>query len=222
MNSLEMKEMFCKPTDERALLSYCFKSMDSFYDLVSKMTSVDFLYSDHSTLFTLLGALAQQDVRSFDLPMVINTAQQMFGGLDSIGGIEYVQSINEMRVSKDNYDIYLQNVLESSTKHKLYYTISDDLKKISENAKDGLTSEDLIGSIERKILDLKARQDIAKLGGGIQAIEKQHKNAFKSMDDLIEESKIAREKIENEFGLSDIDVSDEDKEEKYIDDDIYD
>jgi len=154
MNSLEMKEMFCKPTDERALLSYCFKSMDSFYDLVSKMTSVDFLYSDHSTLFTLLGALAQQDVRSFDLPMVINTAQQMFGGLDSIGGIEYVQSINEMRVSKGNYDIYLQNVLESSTKHKLYYTISDDLKKISENAKDGLTSEDLIGSIERKILDL--------------------------------------------------------------------
>jgi hypothetical protein len=55
-----------------------------------------------------------------------------------------------------------------------------------------------------------------------EAIEKQHKNAFKSMDDLIEESKIAREKIENEFGLSDIEVSDEDKEEKYFDDELYD
>ena len=54
------------------------------------------------------------------------------------------------------------------------------------------------------------------------AIEKQHKNAFKSMDDLIEESKIAREKIENEFGLSDIEVSDGDKEEKYFDDELYD
>ena len=82
----------------------------------------DFLHPDHSTLFTLMGALSQQDVRAFDLPMVINTAQQVFGGLDSIGGIEYLQSINEMRVSPDNYDIYLQNVLESSTKYKLYYT----------------------------------------------------------------------------------------------------
>ncbi|MHA1562951.1 MAG: AAA family ATPase [Promethearchaeota archaeon] len=54
------------------------------------------------------------------------------------------------------------------------------------------------------------------------AIEKQHKNAFKSMDDLIEESKIAREKIENELGLSDIEVSEKIKEEKYFDDDLYD
>jgi replicative DNA helicase len=154
MNNVEMKELFCKPTDERALLSYCLKDMDSFYDLVSKMDSGDFLHVHHSTLFTLFGALAQQDIAKFDLPMVVNTAQQMFAGLDSLGGLEYLQSINEMRVDKGNYDIYLQNVLESSTKYKLYYTMYDDLNKIQENAKDGLSSEDLIGSIERKVLDL--------------------------------------------------------------------
>jgi replicative DNA helicase len=154
MNNLEMKEMFCKPTDERALLSYCFKDIDSFYDLVGKMDAGDFLHADHSTLFTLLGALSKQDVMTFDLPMVVNTAQQMFGGLDSIGGIGYLQSINEMRVDSRNHEIYLQNVLEASTKYKLYYTIADDLKKIEQNAKDGSTSEELIGSIERKILDL--------------------------------------------------------------------
>jgi replicative DNA helicase len=154
MNNLEMKEMFCKPTDERALLSYCFKDIDSFYDLVGKMEATDFLHVDHSTLFTLFGALVKHDVGSFDLPMVINTAQQMFGGLDSIGGIEYLQSINEMRVDRKNHEIYLQNVLEASTKYKLYYTIADDLKKIEQNAKDGSTSDELIGSIERKILDL--------------------------------------------------------------------
>jgi len=186
LNNLEMKEMFCKPTDERALLSYCFKNMDSFYDLVSKMEAVDFLHSDHSTLFTLLGALTQQDVRSFDLPMVINTAQQMFGGLDSIGGIEYVQSINEMRVDHKNYDIYLQNVLESSTKYKLYYTIHDDLKKIGQNAKDGLTAEDLIGSIERKILDLstesKSIREPRNLADGLrELIEERMHNPVQQM-----------------------------------------
>ena len=58
-----------------------------------------------------------------------------------------------------------------------------------------------------------------------EAIEKQHKNAFKSMDDLIQESKTAREKAENEFGLSkisEIEVSDDIKEEDYFNDEFYD
>jgi len=186
MNNLEMKEMFCKPTDERALLSYCFKDMDSFYDLVGKMTAGDFLHSDHSTLFTLLGALSKQDVRAFDLPMVVNTAQQMFGGLDSIGGIGYLQSINEMRVDRSNHEIYLQNVLEASTKYKLYYTIADDLKKIEQNAKDGSTSEELIGSIERKILDLStesmAIREPRNLADGLrELIEERMANPVKQM-----------------------------------------
>ena len=174
MDNASMKAKFCKPTDERALLSYCFKSLDSFYDLVSKLTAGDFLHPDHSTLFTLLGALSQQDVKSFDLPMVVNTAQQVFGGLTSIGGIEYLQSINEMRIDPANYDIYLQNVLESSTKYKLYYTIIDNLEQIEKNAKDGKTGEELIGAIETKILDLstesKAIREPRNLADGLREL----------------------------------------------------
>jgi replicative DNA helicase len=177
MNTVEMKELFCKPTDERALLSYCFKNMDSFYDLVSKMDTGDFLHPDHSTLFTLLGALAQNDVKVFDLPMVVNTAQQAFGGLDCIGGIEYLQSINEMRVSSDNYEVYLNNVLESATKYKLYYTIKDNVKQIEENAKEGKASDDLIGRIERQILDLstasKSIQEPRDLADGLRELIEQ-------------------------------------------------
>lgn len=186
MNNVEMKELFCKPTDERALLSYCFKDIDSFYDLVSKLETNDFLYHDHSTLFSLLGALAQQDIKSFDLPMVVNTAQQMFGDLTNVGGIEYLQSINEMRVSRDNFDIYLQNVLEASTKYKLYYTIRDELKLIEDNAKEGRDGEELIGSIEHKILDLstesKAIREPRNLADGLRdLIEERMANPVKQM-----------------------------------------
>lgn len=186
MNNVEMKELFCKPTDERALLSYCFKSIDSFYDLVSKIESNDFLHHDHSTLFMLLAALTKQDVKSFDLPMIVNTAQQLLGDLSSVGGIEYLQSINEMRIDPKNFDIYLQNVLESSTKYKLYYTIHDDLKQIAENAKDGLTGEELIGSIERKILDLstesKSIREPRNLADGLrELIEERMGNPVKQM-----------------------------------------
>lgn len=186
MTDLEMREMFCRPTDERALLSYCLKSMDNFYELVSKAGPNDFLHPDNGTLFTLLSALSKQEVRAFDLPMVVNTAQQVFGGLDSIGGIEYVQSIEQMRLDPKNFGIYLQNVLEASTKYKLYSMVHDDLKKIEENAKDGLTGEDLIGSIERKVLDLstesKAIKEPRNLADGLmELIEERMANPVKMM-----------------------------------------
>jgi replicative DNA helicase len=186
MTNVEMKELFCKPTDERALLSYCLKDIDKFYDLQSKTDESDYLHADHSTLFTLLGALSKLDVQSFDLPMVINTAQQMFGGLSSIGGIEYVKSIVGMRVDTKNFDVYLQNVLEASTKYKLYYTMKDEITQIEKNSKGGKASEDLISSVEGKILDLSTESMAIKeprnLADGLrELIEERMKNPVTQM-----------------------------------------
>jgi replicative DNA helicase len=174
MSDVEIREIFCRPTDERALLSYCFSDIDKFYDLCSKLSADTFLYTDNSTLFTLFTALEKEGVSSFDLPMVINVANTMFGGLSSIGGIEYVQSIKDMRLSNSNFDIYLKNVLEAHTKYKLYCILHDDLDKIKNNSKSGITGEELIGSSERKILDLstssKAINEPKNMSEGLRAI----------------------------------------------------
>lgn len=154
MNEVEAKELFCRPTDERALLAFCLRSMDNYYDLVHKVTDRDFLYSDNRNLFNLLGSLAQYDVQAFDVPMVINFARQSFDSLDPIGGMEYLQSITDMTVSKKNFSLYLQNVLESSTKYKLYNILKENMAEIASNAKDGKAGSDLIGSVEHNILDL--------------------------------------------------------------------
>jgi replicative DNA helicase len=153
MEQSTMKEMFCKPTDERALLSYCLKDVDSYYDLMSKMDQNDFLYYDHSVIFTLLGGLVNQGVESFDLPMLVNVAQQA-GVLGSIGGVDYLKSINDMVVSKKNFDVYLKSVLESSTKFRLYSVLQSNLSLVERNAKDGEGSAGLIGAIENNVLDL--------------------------------------------------------------------
>jgi replicative DNA helicase len=131
MTREEQKELFCKPTDERALLSYCLKNIDKYYDLVHKLSHSDFLYSDHDVIFTLLGCLVEQGAKSFDLPMLVNTAQES-GVLKSLGGIDYLKSITEMGVSDDNFDIYFQTVLEASTKFKLYTVLQDNIKLMDE------------------------------------------------------------------------------------------
>jgi replicative DNA helicase len=185
MTREEQKELFCKPTDERALLSYCLKNIDKYYDLVHKLSHSDFLYSDHDVVFTLLGCLVQQGVKTFDLPMLINSAQES-GVLANIGGIDYLRSINEMNVSDDNFNIYFQTVLEASTKFKLYNLLKENIKLIESNAKEGKTSADLIGSIETNVLDLstesKAIREPMDLAEGLsELIEERKLNEVKQM-----------------------------------------
>ncbi len=153
MSELELKQMFCKATDERALLAFSFKSIDNFYTLISKMTEKDFLYSEHSTLFVLMKSLLNKGVEVFDLAMIVDVARNE-GCLQSIGGIDYLQSINNMPVSALNFNIYLNNVLEASTKYKLHTILRDNTSNIVDNAKEGKDSLELIGDVENKILDL--------------------------------------------------------------------
>jgi len=153
MKELELKNMFCKATDERALLAFSFKSMDNFYTLVSKMTEKDFLYSEHSTLFVLLKSLLNKGIDKFDVAMVLDVARSE-GCLQSVGGIDYIQSVNNMLVSDGNFNIYLNNVLEASTKYKLHTLLRDGVSSVANNAKTDVSSADLMGAVENKILNL--------------------------------------------------------------------
>ena len=153
MKELEFKQMFCKPEDERALLYYSFKDINNFYSILSKTDVRDFLHPDHATLFVLLKSLLNKGVEKFDVSMVVDIARTD-GCLAAIGGPDYVVSINNMGVSDLNFDIYLNSVLEASTKYKLYSVLKESTTHLVDNAKDGKLSSDLIGFVENKILNL--------------------------------------------------------------------
>lgn len=170
-DSEEIKDLFCRPVDERALLSFCFKDISNYYTLSSKITESDFLRIEHSNLFTIFGILHRNGTNCFDLPLVVAAAQE-YGGLNSLGGLEYVQSVYNMFVSENNFDIYLKNVLQASTKYKLYNLLLVNLSFIANNAKDGIEVSDLIGRVETNILDLstesKAIKEPINLGDNIR------------------------------------------------------
>ncbi len=153
MSDLELKQLFCKATDERALFAYSFRQMDSFYTVISKMTEKDFLYPEHSTLFVLLKSMLNKGVEKFDIAMVVDVARNE-GCLQSIGGIDYLQSINNMEVSEENFNIYMNNVLEASTKYRLHTILKINMSKVVDNAKEGKDSSDLMGGVENEILNL--------------------------------------------------------------------
>ena len=153
MSLTEMKEKFFRPGDERTILSYCFKSMDYFYDLSSKITESDFLADSHQMLYVMLKELATSGITKFDIAMVVNNAQGS-DVLDMIGGASYVQSIANIQASHENFQSYIDNILEASTKFQTYVALDNHIKSIEKNAQSGKTSMELISSIEANMLDM--------------------------------------------------------------------
>jgi replicative DNA helicase len=149
----ELKQKFVTPGDERALLYFAMNDINLFYDISTKVSVEDFLRYEHALLFTVLISLQVKGITEFDLPVVLNAVQTQ-NVLNLIGGIDYLQTIYTLNASVNNYSVFLENVLEASTKYKLHKRLSANISDIEENAKEGKSSIELIGNVESGILDL--------------------------------------------------------------------
>jgi len=157
MTAEEARELFCKPGDERALLSYAIKRADNFYTICSKVEESDFLYPDHRAIYTILKMLVDKGgLEKFDVSTIVNEATAN-GVLKNIGGYDYIESIADMPLEQANLNHYVDTVMESSTKYRLHRDLLMSMDALAENAKTGKTSEDLIGLVESKVMDLSTR-----------------------------------------------------------------
>jgi len=167
VSSVLESDLFHKPGDERTVLSYCFKSVDYFYDLTAKLTERDFLSPEHQLLFAMLNGFINDGVTTLDLSMVINQAQNN-GLIDLIGGVGYVQSIANIQSAPENFSVYVNNVLEASTKYQTYVALTHHLNTVKENAQSGISGAELISKVEANMLDMSSismlNEDPIKLG----------------------------------------------------------
>jgi replicative DNA helicase len=135
MSEAKIKNMFCRPSEERALISYCIKDISNYFSVCSKLLPSDFLYPQHEMLMLIFSSLVSKGSNKFDTNLII--AEATAGGvLENIGGLQYIKTISNMMVSDSNFNIYLNTVFESSTKFKLYCLLLEKLKKIEVKAKD--------------------------------------------------------------------------------------
>lgn len=147
------REIFCRPTEERALLSYCMKDITHYFSICSKLSPSDFLYPEHETLMIILGVLVSRGAEKLEPNLVVAEAS-VNGVLDSVGGVKYIKTIYDMFINPENFSLYLESVVEAATKYKLYNILFEKIHKINSNAKEGLTSADLLSNVESDLLSL--------------------------------------------------------------------
>ena len=165
------KEKFCKPTEERALLSYLFVDIDYFYSMKVVIHEECFLYPEHKLLFIVVSALVNSGVKLLSIDLVINYLITN-GVMDAVGGIEYVQTISSMHLPEENFKIYLEAVADTASKYTLHNVLTTSITELENNAQNGKDSQELIGQVESNIIDLsnksKFKQEPVNLSDGLR------------------------------------------------------
>lgn len=171
------KELFCRPVYERALLSYCFRSVDNYYSISSMVSSEDFLRPEHKLIYVMLGTLVKKGVSLFDGPLIINEAKDN-DILVQIGGYEYVNAIIDMDVSDDNLPYYIEKALDASTKYKIHGCLNKHSNSLETNAQEeDIKSSDIMDRAGADLMDLSMKSKFVK----------EPKNLADGLDEYIEE-----------------------------------
>jgi len=178
--SEKIKDLFCQAVYERALLSYCFKGIDYYYTISSKISDKDFLRMEHQLIWVIMGMLIKRKIAGFDSSMIIHESQKNGVG-DKIGGLEYVNAVVNMEFDAANIDYYINKVLDASTKYQLYIGLNNNLKGVESDAKnDDVSSVDLIGQVEVGLMDLSLKSkfiaDAKNLSDGIDEYIEERKD----------------------------------------------
>lgn len=178
--SEKLKELFCRPVYERALLSYCFKSLDNYYSISASVSEMDFLRPEHKMIFMIMGTLIKRSVSAFDSALIINEAKNN-AILDQIGGYDYVNAITETDVDLSNLGFYISMVLDASTKYKLHLRLNKHIRELEKNSQnEEVSSVSLMDRAEVDIMDLSTASKFIK----------EPKNLADGLDEYIEERRI--------------------------------
>ena len=179
--SEKIKEMFCQSVYERALLSYCFESIDNYYIIASSISDQDFLRPEHRLIWVMMGSLVRRGVSRFDGSLIINEADKN-GVMKDVGGYEYINAVIGMDLADTNIEYYIEKVLNASTKFQLYMRLQLGLLNTSKDAiNEDVSAADMIGSVAKDVMDLSLKSKSVKeatnlMDGLVDYIEERRKN----------------------------------------------
>ena len=153
----EAKYVFGDYTNERSILTIALKNEDAFYSLLARADEDDFLLDDTRALYRIIKLLHIHGVKGFDPQLIVKTAKEL--NLDSLLNLTFIDAIFNTQVCYDNFDLYIDKLLDDSTKYKLYNQLHANKELVYEHAKKTMSesSEELLSKVQSDLLSLSIR-----------------------------------------------------------------
>lgn len=150
---------FCDSYNERSLLSVISRYEDSFFTVLSKASSSDFLAPESKAFFAMLSLLHKSGYRNFDKSLLSKAAKDL--SCNEVCSDIFIDAILNLPASQNNMDNYMLKLLDDSTKYKLFKKLSGHLSSIKSNASliSSRSSDDLINIVQSDIMALSIKSE---------------------------------------------------------------
>lgn len=153
---MDVKGKFEDRGSERAVIATLLQNPDVIVDVQAKLEESDFLSDHHRCIYSILGSLYGQGLHSFDMMAVLDFADKK-GVMEAIGGGDYIDALYRMEVDPRNFSVYVNLVLDSSVKYKIYReagSIQNEVLQNVGNPEHNLSSSEVLARAETRIIDI--------------------------------------------------------------------
>lgn len=150
--NLKDQDKFADRNAERAVLCMLLNDAELLIEVAAKLEEKDFLSEHHRVLYSILGQMYANGMKSFDL-MAIAAEAEKWGALKLIGEEDYIKDVADSLFDPANLDVYLDKIHKCSTKFKLYKK-TEFIRQDLLSADDSKSTNDIIASAEEKILEV--------------------------------------------------------------------
>ena len=159
--------------NERAVLAGIVTLPNSIIEIDSVLSAKDFITQHNKALLTVLRSLyTNHGTTHFDITSVVAHAEYL-DILSDCGGFDYINSLFNTHILQDNLSIFVNNVLENSSKKLLYDKLRGIQKEVvtSSTGKESKTASQLLHLAEAGITEVLMHSSKAEgaldLGKGI-------------------------------------------------------
>lgn len=125
--------LFDNVGNERALLAAILTIPNSVIEIMDVVREVDVLSPHNKALFVCVSSLyREQGITSFDITTLVNEAQRL-GVFETCGGFDYIASLFNTKVLRDNIRVFVQNIIEHSSKKALFDQLTEMREEVVGN-----------------------------------------------------------------------------------------
>lgn len=166
---VKLEDMISNASAERAIISIILKDVDALVECSSSNLFYEhFAIKANQTLYSVMCYLAEEGTKRFDSNIIYSTIQdkEALKEIDEFGGREYIDTLLQTSVIKDNLHTYIKQVKETSLK-RFVHKLGADIQRDVLETKD--TSEMLSGVQSRIlniILESESSSEVYKFGTG--------------------------------------------------------
>lgn len=179
---INWKDYLINPSSERGILSICLKTPSKVLEVQEQgVEAIHFSVPAHKFIYVAIMYLYSKSQTPSPIAIQeVITSETGKSALEEVGGLEYISSLCDSRISEGSLKILCQKLLQTYTRKEVCNICEETKIKMLDNSSEELNPLELTSVLENRVSDLQSAlsntEDVFKMGDGLEELLEERAN----------------------------------------------